>query len=69
VGSLENRVLVSARRFGDLGVAGDDLTSPEPVVDVARPLTAAELLESVAEVRPELPELDDAQPVVRRVAT
>jgi DNA recombination protein RmuC len=69
VGSLENRVLVSARRFGELGVAGDDLTSPEPVVDVARPLTAADLLESVAEVRPELPELDDAQPAVRRVAT
>jgi hypothetical protein len=32
--------------------------------DVARPLTAAELLEAVAEQRPELPELDD----VRRVA-
>jgi DNA recombination protein RmuC len=69
VGSLENRVLVSARRFEDLGVAGDELASPEPVVDVARPLTAAELLDSVADVRPELPELDEKPTVLRRVAT
>jgi DNA recombination protein RmuC len=69
VGSLENRVLVSARRFGDLGIGGDDLASPEPVVDVARPLTAAELLDTVAEVRPELPELDEEPTAVRRVAT
>jgi DNA recombination protein RmuC len=59
VGSLENRVLVSARRFGDLGVAADDLDAPEVVVDTPRPLTAVELLEAVAEARPELPELDD----------
>ena len=59
VGSLENRVLVSARRFGDLGVATDDLDSPEAVVDTPRPLTAAELLDAVAEPRPELPDLDD----------
>jgi DNA recombination protein RmuC len=69
VGSLENRVLTSARRFADLGVAADELTSPEAVVDVARPLTAAELLDSVAETRAELPELDAEPPVIRRVAT
>ena len=71
VGSLENRVLVSARRFGDLGVGGDELVTPAVVVDTPRPLTAAELLETVAEQRPELPGLDTpdpAQPVVRRVA-
>jgi DNA recombination protein RmuC len=70
VGSLENRVLVSARRFQELGVGGDELESPSPVVEVARPLTAAELLDTVAEARPELPELDTpaaARPAVRRV--
>ena len=44
---------------------------PVAVVEVARPLTAAELLETVAEQRPELPELDapdPARPAVRRVA-
>ena len=71
VGSLENRVLVSARRFHDLGVGGEQLESPTPVVEMARPLTAAELLETVAEPRPELPELEAPEvgrPAVRRVA-
>jgi len=72
VGSLENRVLVSARRFGDLGVAGDELPAPGTVVDVPRQLTAAELMDRIAEQRPELPELDPAaegpHPPVRRVA-
>ena len=73
VGSLENRVLVSARRFSDLGVGGGVTEAPTPVVDAVRPLTAAELLDSVAEPRPELPDLDGPdpreQPPVRRVAT
>jgi DNA recombination protein RmuC len=74
VGSLENRVLVSARRFNDLGVGSHELDAPAPVVDTTRPMTAAELMETVAEPRAELPELDDVvpsehiRPPVRRVA-
>lgn len=55
VGSLETRVLVSARRFTELQVSDEKLPSPEPVTEAARPLTAAELLDAVAEERPELP--------------
>jgi DNA recombination protein RmuC len=70
IGSLETRVLVSARRFRDLGVGTDELDPPDPVLDVPRQLTAAELMDRVAESRDELPELtDDEQSTpVRRVA-
>jgi DNA recombination protein RmuC len=60
VGSLETRVLVSARRFRDLEVSDADLVTPSPVTEAARPMTAAELMETVAEERPELPELEEA---------
>ena len=55
IGSLETRVLTSARRFAELEVTDDELASPDPVAEVARPLTAAELMEEIAESRPELP--------------
>ncbi|MGH3368790.1 MAG: DNA recombination protein RmuC, partial [Nocardioidaceae bacterium] len=55
VGSLETRVLVSARKFAEMEVSDDQLASPAPVTEAARPLTASELMESVAEGRPELP--------------
>jgi DNA recombination protein RmuC len=51
VGSLETRVLVSARKFTDLEVSHDELVTPGAVSEAARPLTAAELLEVVAEDR------------------
>jgi DNA recombination protein RmuC len=44
IGSVETRVLVSARRMRDLKVSDDELCSPTPVDEAVRPTTAAELL-------------------------
>ena len=46
VGSLESRVLVSARRLNELGVTDAELTGPEPVAETARALSAPELVAS-----------------------
>jgi DNA recombination protein RmuC len=51
VGSLETRVLVSARKLADLEVSDQELHSPGVVAEAARPLTAAELLDAIAEPR------------------
>jgi DNA recombination protein RmuC len=53
VGSLESRVLVSARRLNDLGVVGEDISPLEPVEETARALSAPELVAGgSAEIEP-----------------
>jgi DNA recombination protein RmuC len=44
VGTLESRVLVSARRLAELGITDAELTAPGPVGETARPLSAPELV-------------------------
>jgi DNA recombination protein RmuC len=44
VGTLESRVLVSARKLSDLGVVDSELERPRPVDETVRALSAAELL-------------------------
>lgn len=48
VGTLESRVLVSARRMGEIGLSTDELAEVPPVTTTPRPLTAPELLDAVA---------------------
>ena len=56
VGSLESRVLVSARRLSQLGVVDSELLSPAPVEEAARALSAPELVGSAPELlTPEVP--------------
>lgn len=51
VGSLESRVLVTARQFSDLAVTDQVLDSPASVETAPRPLTAPELLEALTPQR------------------
>ena len=44
VGSLESRVLVSARKLAELGVSGDEIETPAQVETTPRQLQAPELL-------------------------
>jgi DNA recombination protein RmuC len=46
IGSLEARVLVSARKLAELGVSGDALATPTQVEVAARALQAPELVDS-----------------------
>ena len=56
VGSLESRVLVSARRLSELGVVDADLPAPAPVEETARCLSAPELVgPDLAAPRPAAP--------------
>jgi DNA recombination protein RmuC len=64
VGSLETRVFVTARHFADVADLADDIPAPRPVEDAPRALTAAELLDAVAEPRAELPDAETLAPGV-----
>jgi DNA recombination protein RmuC len=66
VGSLETRVFVTARHFADVADLDDHLPAVRPVEDAPRALTAAELLDAVADERPELP---DPAPTLPGVAS
>jgi DNA recombination protein RmuC len=44
VGSLESRVLVTARRLSELGIVGAELSAPAAIQDTTRPLSAPELV-------------------------
>ncbi len=57
IGSLESRVLVTARQFAELSVTTDPLPGPQVVTEPARGLSAPELLEALTPPSPDL-ELD-----------
>jgi DNA recombination protein RmuC len=44
VGSLESRVLVTARRLSELGIVGAELSAPAAIQDTTRPLSSPELV-------------------------
>jgi DNA recombination protein RmuC len=51
VGSLETRVLVTARRLSELGVVASEMPAPVAVTETTRPLSAPELLAGEPQAR------------------
>ncbi|NYJ75640.1 DNA recombination protein RmuC [Allobranchiibius huperziae] len=47
LGTMESRVLVTARKMHELGLADHPPASPSPLQDAVRPLTAQELIDAV----------------------
>lgn len=69
IGSLENRVFVTARHFSDVAEFEDEIPRPSPVAEAPRPFTAAELLDAVTPTRDELDLAGPGEPPrPRRVA-
>src|SRR5437763_6285326 len=60
VGSLESRVLPSARKLSELGVVDGELTAPGVVEETPRALSAPELAPDLAAEPAAAPELDSA---------
>lgn len=65
VGSLESRVLVSARRLNDLGVVDGELPGPEPITEPTRVLSAPELAAPPADDTPLLRDEQERTALVR----
>ncbi len=57
VGSVESRVLVTARRFSDMGVGTGEMPTVEPVTSAVRPLQAPEWYPDQGNPRPTLEEM------------
>ncbi|MCG5216762.1 DNA recombination protein RmuC [Streptosporangium sp. KLBMP 9127] len=58
VGSLESRVMVTARKLNDLGVVDGELEQPQMIEDLPRTLATPELVEGDGGTSPPLPRLN-----------